>query len=80
GILFICDGKAGVKIFDVRDTPTNPKFLKQIDIETANDVIPYNNILIITTDIGVAQYDYSDLSSDIKKLSEIPIVEKGYFD
>lgn len=77
GILFICDGMAGVKIFDARKTPDNPKFLQQINIENPKDVIPYDNTLIITSDIGVMQYDYSDLSSDInsKKLSEILIVK-----
>lgn len=79
GILFICDGKAGIKIFDARNNPVNPVFLQKIEIETAKDVIPYNNTLIVTSDIGVMQYDYSDLSVDIngKKLSEIPIVKEA---
>ena len=53
--LFICD--KGLKVYDISDK-TN-LILKQKFSISANDVIPYNNLLIVTGDNGLHQYDYS---------------------
>ena len=71
--LFVCDGEAGLRVFDV----TNPR--KITDNELAifpdifgYDVIPINGILLLIGDDGFYQYDYSDVT-DIKLLSKIEI-------
>ncbi len=71
--LFICDGSAGLKIYDTNDVlhiedniiATFP------NIETF-DVIPLNGVLMLIGDDGLYQYDYSNLTQ-IKLLSSITI-------
>jgi hypothetical protein len=73
GILFICDGEDGLKVYDAGD----PFLLKSNmiahfpDIHTY-DVIPANEVLLMIGRDGFYQYDYSDLK-DITLLSMIPI-------
>jgi hypothetical protein len=73
GILFICDGEDGLKVYDAKD----PFLLKSNmiahfrDIHTY-DVIPVNEVLLMIGRDGFYQYDYSDLQ-DITMLSMIPI-------
>mgnify|MGYP006879659205 CR=1 FL=1 len=71
--LFVCDGDAGLRVFDATDP------LNITDHELAifpdifgYDVIPINGILLLIGDDGFYQYDYSDLK-DIKLLSKIEI-------
>jgi hypothetical protein len=73
GILFICDGEEGLKIYDARD-PLNLKANQLAHFEQINtyDVIPVNNLLIMIGDEGLYQYDYSNVS-EISLLSMIPI-------
>jgi hypothetical protein len=76
-ILFVCDGSAGLKIFNA----TNPKQLLNNVIKTypginAFDVIPLPNNLIMVGDSGLYQYDYSNilnitLRSTIKAVPKI---------
>lgn len=70
-LLFVTEGKFGLKVFD----RTDPKALKELhffkDFE-AMDVIPDNNVLIITGADGIYQYDYSD-KNKLKLLSKIEI-------
>lgn len=72
-ILFVCDGDAGLKVFDA----TNPlgiaqnKIAQYADIN-AWDVIPVEGVLIMIGTDGLFQYDYSD-PGNIKELSVIPI-------
>ncbi len=70
-ILFICDGDAGLKVYDIKDVKKIDKNMLQHfkNIKTY-DLIPYNNILIMTGLDGIYQYDYSDIK-DIKQLSHI---------
>ncbi len=69
--LFICDGQAGLKIYDAADV-MNLKMLKQIEGIETYDVIALNgNALVVARD-GLYQYDYSNLSN-IKLLSKITI-------
>jgi len=71
--LFVCDGKAGLKIYDASDPlRIDLNILKQYTNIKALDVIPYGNILIMIAEDGIYQYNYSDLQ-DIKQLSKIPI-------
>lgn len=72
-LLFICDGSAGLKVFDA----SNPRLLKSIysypNIK-AYDVIPIDGILVLIGDDGLHQYDYSDVQN-IRLLSQIPVVK-----
>ena len=71
--LFICDGSAGLKVFDVSDVfKITSNQLAQFDDINALDVIPLNNLLLLIGEDGFYQYDYSDLK-DIRLLSQIPI-------
>jgi hypothetical protein len=73
GILFICDGDAGLKIYNASD-PLNLKANKIAHFEEINtfDVIPIQEHLIMIGEDGLYQYDYSNLT-DIDLLSMIPI-------
>ena len=72
--LFICDGNAGLKIFDV-DKPENIELLNwQSNINTY-DVIPYRDIAIMIGNDGLYQYDYTD-PKNLKLLSKIPVVKE----
>jgi len=70
-VLFICDGTAGLKIYDATDPLkiANNLIANYTNI-IAFDVIPLTNILLVIAEDGLYQYDYSDLN-DIKLLSHI---------
>ena len=71
--LFVCDGAAGLKIFDATDPmQIDQHVLKQYSELKAFDVIPFGNILIMIAEDGIYQYTYSDLQN-IEQLSKIPI-------
>ncbi|MEO6456336.1 MAG: hypothetical protein ABIN97_19825 [Ginsengibacter sp.] len=70
-ILFVCDGSAGLKVYDASDVK-NLKLIKQISLETY-DVIAYNNIALVVAKDGLYQYDYSKVN-EIKLLSKIGIL------
>lgn len=75
-LLFICDGAAGLKVYDA----TNPLAISSNmiahfpDIDTF-DVIPLDGILILIGHDGLFQYDYSN-PQNIVLLSHIPIRRK----
>ncbi|MFN5431151.1 MAG: LVIVD repeat-containing protein, partial [Cyclobacteriaceae bacterium] len=69
--LFVCDGDDGLKVYDATD------HLKISDNQLAHyknintyDVIPYQNVAIMTGKDGIYQYDYSN-PKDIKQLSRL---------
>jgi hypothetical protein len=71
--LFICDGEAGLKIYDVEDK------LSIVDHQIARfpgiktyDVIPFDGYLFMIGDDGFYQYDYSNLQN-IQQVSFIPV-------
>jgi hypothetical protein len=71
--LFVCDGSAGLKVYDASD----PLHIDEHLVSTftglfATDVIPYNNVLIMIAADGIYQYDYTDLSN-LVLLSKINI-------
>jgi hypothetical protein len=70
-LLFVCDGSAGLKIFDA----TNPRQLMNNIVKTypginAYDVIPLGSVLVMIGDDGLYQYNYSDIQN-ISLLSKI---------
>lgn len=68
-LLFICDGRDGLKVFNAA-SPNNITLIKQIkDIETY-DVIAYNKVALVVAKDGLYQFDYSNMN-DIKLLSKI---------
>lgn len=72
-LLFICDGSAGLKVYDATDIYTiDQNLIKHFQDIRTFDVIPYNDILIMTGSDGIYQYDYSDIQN-ITELSHITI-------
>ncbi len=72
--LFICEGEYGLKKFDATDPLAIANNLTlHVEGIHAYDVIPYNNVLIMTGNDGIHQYDYSN-PEQIKLLSTIPVV------
>jgi len=72
-LLFVCDGDAGLKIYDASDPKTvgNKLIYTYANINTY-DVIPVGNLLVMIGDDGLYQYDYSDIKS-ISLLSKIEV-------
>jgi hypothetical protein len=61
-LLFICDGKEGLKIYDAANA--NSVFiLKQISGLDTYDVIAWNDVAIVSAADGLYQYDYSDVNN-----------------
>jgi len=73
--LFICDGDAGLKIYDVTD-PVNmtDHLLAAYPDNKAMDVIPLGKILFMIGEQGFFQYDYRNLKN-ITLLSQINVKE-----
>jgi hypothetical protein len=69
--LFICDGSAGVKVFNAADV-MNLQLVKTISGIDAYDVIAYNDIALVVAKDGLYQYNYSDISN-IRLLSKISV-------
>ncbi len=76
-LLFICDGAAGLKIFDKSDPLDiiNRKLAHYPDF-FAFDVIPMNGILMLIGEKGIFQYNYSN-PKNIIQISHIPISGGG---
>jgi hypothetical protein len=74
-LLFVCDGNAGLKVYDASD----PRNISSHLIYTypnikAYDVIPIGNVLVLISDEGLFQYNYSNIQN-ITLLSNIPVVK-----
>jgi hypothetical protein len=74
-LLFICDGSAGLKVFNASDPKniTGNLIFSYPDIK-AFDVIPIGKLLVLIGDDGLFQYNYSDVKN-IKLLSSILITK-----
>jgi hypothetical protein len=72
-LLFICDGRDGLKIYDASDV-TNLLLKKQINNFETYDVIAYNGVAIVVAKDGLYQFSYSDVNN-IKQLSKISITQ-----
>ena len=75
-LLFICDGDAGLKVYDKSDPLQilNNQVAHYKDFNTF-DVIPLNNILMLIGEDGIYQYDYSD-PKNIRQISHLKVVGK----
>ena len=72
-LLFICDGSAGLKIYDASDPEIlGSKLVYSYPNINAFDVIPIGNLLIMIGDNGLYQYNYSDIKN-ITLLSKIEV-------
>ena len=67
-LLFICDGKQGLKLYDATNA-NSVSLLKQITGPETYDVIAWNGVAIVSAADGLYQYDYKDVSN-IKLLSK----------
>lgn len=72
-LLFICDGKEGLKIFDASDIK-NLRPVKTIGGMETFDVIALNKIALVVAKDGLYQYSYAN-ASDIRLLSKITITK-----
>ncbi|MBR8537967.1 hypothetical protein KDU71_20530 [Carboxylicivirga sediminis] len=73
GLLFICDGSAGLKVYDANDPyAIDDHLVAHYPDINAFDVIPLGNILLMIGEDGLYQYDYSSVDQ-IKLLSHIAI-------
>jgi hypothetical protein len=77
--LFVCDARLGVKVYDVGD-PLRPLWIDdwshqpEVANATAYDVIPAGGLLIVTTDRGLYQFDYT--GEKLRFVSKITTVKK----
>jgi len=74
-LLFICDGSAGLKVYDASDPKqiTSHLIYSYPNIR-AYDVIPIGNLLVLIGDDGLYQYNYSNIQN-ITLLSSILAVK-----
>jgi hypothetical protein len=72
-LLFVCDGKDGLKIYD--PTSVSFKLVKSFNNFETYDVIALNGTAIVVAKDGLYQYDYSN-ASDIRYLSKMSIIKK----
>jgi hypothetical protein len=70
-VLFICDGSAGLKVYDVTDKRQLSLLASFSDIK-AYDVIPTGNYLFAVGKNGFYLYDYADVTN-IKQIGYIPV-------
>jgi hypothetical protein len=68
-VLFICDGKDGVKVYDAADA-NDLKLIKKIEGMETYDVIAFNNRALVVAKDGLYQFDYSNVNN-IRLLSKI---------
>jgi hypothetical protein len=68
-VLFICDGKDGVKVYDATDA-NDLKLLKKIGGIESYDVIAFNKRALVVAKDGLYQFDYSNVNN-IQLLSKI---------
>jgi hypothetical protein len=71
--LFICDGQAGLKVYNAADV-LNLKMIKQVEGLETYDVIALNGNALVVAKDGLYQYDYSNLSN-IRLLSKINVLK-----
>lgn len=68
-LLFICDGKDGLKVYDATD-PGNIKLIKQVNDMETYDVIAMNNRALVVAKDALYQFDYTHVNN-IRLLSKI---------
>ena len=73
-VLFICDGKDGLKVYNSADA-NDIKLIKQISGMETYDVIAWNNRALVVAKDGLYQFDYSDINN-IRLLSKISLQQQ----
>lgn len=73
GLLFVCDGKEGLRVFDAAN-PFDLKQIKQFKNMETYDVIAWNNHAIVVTKDALVQFDYSN-AGNIVESSRISILK-----
>lgn len=74
-LLFICDGDAGLKIYNAVDPLTITEHpVASFPSINAFDVIPMNNYLFLIGEDGFLLYDYKNIQ-DIKQIGIIPVIK-----
>jgi hypothetical protein len=71
-LLFVCDGNAGLKVFDATFTPNQIQLLHEFRDIKAKDVIPFNGLLLLIAEEGFYQYKYKP-SGEMELLSFIEV-------
>lgn len=75
-VLFICDGDAGLKVYDATDPMSiHMHQLAHFPDIKSYDVIPLGGLLMMIGADGLYQYDYTNLSN-LTLLSTIPVSKK----
>ncbi len=75
-LLFVCDGNAGLKVFDASDPKTiSSHLIYSYPAIKAFDVIPIGNVLVMIGDDGLYQYSYSNVQN-ITFLSKIEVKKR----
>jgi hypothetical protein len=72
-VLFVCDGKAGLKVYNASDV-LNLQLLSTISGLETYDVIALNGTAIVVAKDGIYQYNYSD-PSQLTLLSKLTILK-----
>jgi hypothetical protein len=67
--LFVCDGTAGLKVYDATNI-NSLQLLTTVSGINTYDVVAYNGVAIVVTKDGLYQYDYTN-RSNLKLLSKI---------
>jgi hypothetical protein len=70
-LLFICDGKAGLKVYDASNV-TDLKMLKLVRGMEPYDVIAWNKLALVVAKDGLYQFDYTN-ANDIRLISSIKL-------
>jgi hypothetical protein len=74
-ILFICDGDAGLKVYDATDPlQIHMNQLAHFANIKTYDVIPFNGVLMLIGEDGLFQYDYSD-PTNLILLSQMLVIK-----
>jgi hypothetical protein len=74
-LLFLCDGDAGLKIYNAADPLTiSQNLIASFPSINAYDVIPMNKYLFMIGEKGFTLYDYSNIQN-IKQIGFIPVIK-----
>ncbi len=69
--LFVCDGKAGLKLYNA-SSPLNLKLVKELGGMETYDVIALNGLAIVVAKDGLYQFDYSNPAA-LKQISKLSL-------
>ena len=76
-LLFLCDGDAGLKIYNAADPLSiSQNLIASFPSINAYDVIPMNKYLFMIGEKGFMLYDYTNIQN-IKQIGIIPVVKKN---